>query len=66
MDASKLMRVGRAAQECGVPPQTLDDAVRAGRVPSHPTSCGLPLVRLADVRRWDKRRQVGAGRPRKG
>lgn len=56
MDAKKLHRIAAAAAAVGLAKQTLDSAVRRGDVPSYPTACGLPLVRLADVKRWAKNR----------
>lgn len=52
MDASKLYRVAQAAAACQVNRSTLVTAVRGGQVASYPTACGLPLVTLADVRKW--------------
>lgn len=45
-------RVGMAADALNVARQTVDSAVRSGRIRSVQTACGLPLVRLADVRRF--------------
>lgn len=48
----KYWRILRAAAEVGVPDQTLDSAVRRGDITAHVTTCGLPLVEIAEVRRW--------------
>jgi hypothetical protein len=41
-----------AAAKCGVPKQTLHDAIGRGHVRAEWTACGLPLVTLADVRHY--------------
>lgn len=43
-----------AAAECGIHVNTLRSAVERGDVPSWTTRCGTPLVRLRDVKAFQK------------
>lgn len=52
MDTSKLYRITSAAEKCGTIKQTLSAAIRRGDLPAYFTACGLPLVKLEDVRRY--------------
>lgn len=52
METSKLYRVAIAAAETGVNRTTLLSAIERGEIPSETTGCGLPLVTLAEVRKW--------------
>lgn len=45
-------RVAKIAKQFNIPKQTLDSAVKSGRIPSRETECGLPLVRERDVLEW--------------
>ncbi|MEN1682099.1 MAG: hypothetical protein AAGJ46_21175 [Planctomycetota bacterium] len=64
MDQAKLYRVAHAAEAEGINRSTLVTAVRNGQCTSYETACGLPLVLLADVRKWWAARKP-AGRPKK-
>ena len=57
---NSLFRLKIAAERCKVKRTTLLSAIDRGEVPTENTGCGLPLVRLADVRKWAKKdRPVG-------
>lgn len=47
-----LYRVSHAARLSCVHRSTLLKAMSSGYVPTYRTACGLPLVSLADARRW--------------
>lgn len=64
MDAKKLYRVAQAAEACGVNRSTLITAVRREQLPSYGTACGLPLVLLADVKRWAKAERKPGRKPK--
>ena len=60
IDTSKLYRIAIAAQRTGVGRTTLLAAIDRGELTVYETGDGLPLVTLADVRKWAKKeRRIG-------
>lgn len=58
-------RLSRASAKTGVPRNTIESAIDAGHIPHARTLCGLPLVRLADVREFKKNRPAVGPKPKK-
>jgi excisionase family DNA binding protein len=54
MDVSQLYRVSNAAEKTGLGRTTLLAAIDRKELPVYYTGCGLPMVTLADVRKWSK------------
>lgn len=60
MDITQLFRVNSASEKTKVGRTTLLAAIKRKELPVHYTGCGLPLVTLADVRKWAKtERHIG-------
>lgn len=66
MKLSTLYRLPAAAERSGVPRQTLLSAIQRGELVPHLTGCGMQLLTLEQIKRWqaDPKRR-GVGRPRK-
>lgn len=58
-------RIGTAAKECGIAQSTLSRAVTRGDIDHATLACGLPVVRIEDVRHFADNRPK-TGRPKKG
>jgi excisionase family DNA binding protein len=54
MDIQQLFRVNAASEKTKVGRTTLLAAIKRKELPVYHTGCGLPLVTLADVRKWSK------------
>lgn len=60
METNKLYRVTMACKKLGIHRTTVNSAIERGEVETHQTACGLPLVTLAELKRWNKReRKLG-------
>lgn len=55
MRTRQLYRKAIAARECGVSRQALQHATAAGKIRTHRTACGLPLVDLEEVQAYFNR-----------
>ncbi len=64
MEVSKLTQISVAAKQTGTPKTTLFSAIDREEIPVYHTVCKLPLVVLADVQKWAKKKRP-LGRPRK-
>lgn len=54
MEINQLYRVGVAAEKTKVGRTTILAAIKRGEIPSYETACKLPLVAIADVKKWAK------------
>lgn len=60
MKTSQLYRIAVACETLGLKRGTVRSAIDRGEIPVETTGCGLPLVRLEDLRKWAaKDRKVG-------
>lgn len=64
IDPKKYYRVAVAAVECGVNRTTLLSAVARGDIPTVELGCALPLVKLADVKRWASEERKRGPKPK--